>query len=231
MLKKTKKIQARGENTRTAIMQAAIELFAEFGYKGTPIRAIIKKSGASMGSFYHHFKDKADLYVTIAEEGSLAVRRFMRSVGDFESDAPLEERAWEFFRAYIDAASKHHSMVLLLISEKETLPPDIKQMVQEEIATHRRELEQGLSQGVEAGVLEPMNTRMASEAIVGMVLHMVKAYFMEPDLDKDEVITTLARSTIGILRSMPGGDKDAGISLAAGPTAGSVKNQSSDTRV
>lgn len=206
MLAHTKKNQARGNATRSAIIRAATELFAKSGYKGTPVRAILEKAGISMGSFYHHFEDKADLYISIADEGSLAVRRFMRSVGDFESGASLEDRVWAFFRAYIQAASKTDSMVLLLISEKETLPANIKKMVEDEIDRHRKELEQGLAAGVEAGFLKPLDVRMTSEAIVGMVRHMAKIYFTDPTLDEEDVIKTLARSTIGILRSMPGMD-------------------------
>jgi len=200
---KARRTQVRGEVTRAAIMRAAIELFAENGYKGASVRAIAEKAETSMGSFYHHFSDKADLYIQIADEGSLAVRRFMRSVGDFGSGMSVEERVWEFFRAYVDAVDRHSSMVLLLISEKETLPPRIKKMVEGEISLHRRELEQGLTAGVEAGSLEPMDARMASEVIVGMVIHMVKVYFADPTVRREAVINTLARATIGVLRSLP----------------------------
>ena len=200
---KTRKTQVRGEVTRAAIIRAAIELFAENGYKGTSVRAIADKAETSMGSFYHHFGDKADLYIQIADEGSLAVRRFMRDVGDFGSDMSVEERVWEFFRAYVDAVDKHGAMVLLLISEKETLPPGIKKVVEGEINLHRRELEQGFTAGVKAGVLEPMDARMASEVIVGMVVHMIKVYFADPAVQREAVINTLARATIGILRSLP----------------------------
>jgi len=203
MLLRARKTQARGEMTRAVIMRTATELFSENGYKGTSVRAIADKAGTSMGSFYHHFSDKADLYIQIADEGSLAVRRFMRDVGDFGSGMSLEERTWEFFKAYIDAADKHNSMVLLLTSEKETLPPSIKKMVAGEIHLHRRELEQGLSAGVDAGILGPMDTRMVSEAIVGMVIHMVKVYFTDPTVQREAVIKTLACATIGILSSMP----------------------------
>ena len=203
MLNRPKKVQARGEATRSAIMKAAIALFAQNGFKGTSVREIVKNAETSMGSFYHHFQDKADLFIQIADEGSLAVRRFMRGAGNFDSDMPLEERTWNFFNAYIEAADKHDAMVLLLISEKETLPPKVKRVVAEEIDRHRRELEQGLTAGVAAGVLEPMDARMASEAIVGMVLHLVRVYFTDVSVKREDVVSALARSTIGILRTMP----------------------------
>jgi len=204
MINRSRKGQARGEATRAAIMRAATGLFAESGFKGTAVRTIVREAGASMGSFYHHFRDKADLYIQIADEGGLAVRRFMRRVGDFGTGQAMEDRVWEFFSAYVDAADKHDAMVLLLLAEKETLPPAIKEVVSAEIDHHRRELEEGLASGVQAGVLVPMDVRMASEAVVGMVLHLLKVYFTDPTVERKGIVDALARGTIGILRTMPG---------------------------
>lgn len=46
---------------RRAIMDAALELFVENGMSATTLDQILDRSGASVGSFYHHFKDKADV--------------------------------------------------------------------------------------------------------------------------------------------------------------------------
>ena len=59
MLQRSKKSQARGAATQKVIMQAATQLFAERGFKGTTVRAIVETAKTSMGSFYHHFQDKS----------------------------------------------------------------------------------------------------------------------------------------------------------------------------
>jgi len=41
--------------TRDNILQAAIRLYREYGYRGTSMQQIIKQSGATAGSVYHHF--------------------------------------------------------------------------------------------------------------------------------------------------------------------------------
>lgn len=56
-----------GNSSRTAIVKAATELFAEHGFEGTSTRAIIEASGTSKGSFYHFFASKEDLYATVLE--------------------------------------------------------------------------------------------------------------------------------------------------------------------
>src|SRR5262245_66690475 len=51
----------RGEQTRTTVFAAALELFRERGYEATTMRAIAGRAGVSLGSSYHYFPSKAHL--------------------------------------------------------------------------------------------------------------------------------------------------------------------------
>ena len=47
------------------ILQAAAELFMEFGYAATSIDAVAERLGATKGRIYHHYRSKADLYFDV----------------------------------------------------------------------------------------------------------------------------------------------------------------------
>ena len=51
----------RGETSRAAIFQAALDLFQERGYEATTMRAIAGRAGVSLGSSYHYFPSKEHL--------------------------------------------------------------------------------------------------------------------------------------------------------------------------
>ena len=51
----------RGETSRAAIFQAALDLFQERGYEATTMRAIAERAGVSLGSSYHYFPSKEHL--------------------------------------------------------------------------------------------------------------------------------------------------------------------------
>lgn len=57
----------RGEETRAQIVTVATRLFAERGYEGTSIEAVLHESEMSRGSLYHHFGGKQALFEAVLE--------------------------------------------------------------------------------------------------------------------------------------------------------------------
>ncbi len=53
--------QTKSENTRHAILDAAIRCFYEFGYNNTTTEKIAKEAGVSRGAMLHHFPSRAQL--------------------------------------------------------------------------------------------------------------------------------------------------------------------------
>jgi AcrR family transcriptional regulator len=61
--------RVRGEQTRRALIDAGRELFVEQGFFNTSIGDLVAKSGVgTRGAFYHHFKDKAQLFRAVFED-------------------------------------------------------------------------------------------------------------------------------------------------------------------
>jgi AcrR family transcriptional regulator len=53
------------KRTKLKILENALELFAEKGFKGTSISEIAKSAGVSKGLAYNYFKDKNELMVSV----------------------------------------------------------------------------------------------------------------------------------------------------------------------
>jgi AcrR family transcriptional regulator len=67
----------RSDDRRQRILDAALAAFDEQGYEATTIDDIRARSGASIGSIYHHFGDKASLAATLYEEALAQYREGM----------------------------------------------------------------------------------------------------------------------------------------------------------
>ena len=59
---KSKDAPTKGETTRLAIEDAAIELFMENGYHATSMRQIADHAGLALGGIYNHFTSKEELF-------------------------------------------------------------------------------------------------------------------------------------------------------------------------
>ena len=58
-------VEGAGSESRDEILQAAAELFMEFGYAATSIDAVAQRLGATKGRIYHHYRSKADLFFDV----------------------------------------------------------------------------------------------------------------------------------------------------------------------
>lgn len=54
--------------TRQSLLAAARQVFCSAGFNDAAIADVVARAGASVGSLYHHFGGKADLYLALYEE-------------------------------------------------------------------------------------------------------------------------------------------------------------------
>jgi AcrR family transcriptional regulator len=65
MTAKPKDTPTKGETTRIAIEDAAVELFMEKGYHATSMRQIAERAELALGGIYNHFKSKDEIFEAI----------------------------------------------------------------------------------------------------------------------------------------------------------------------
>lgn len=92
--------EERSERSRTAILDAALELFSHRGYGATSMRDIAGTAGVSTGSVYHHFKDKESIFQALLERFRAITQR-----PDFPINVALDDGAFlDDFTVLADAA-------------------------------------------------------------------------------------------------------------------------------
>lgn len=62
--------QQRGEETRTRILEAALELFAANGFEGASTRTIAERAGVNLPAIQYYFGSKEGLYRAVVEQFS-----------------------------------------------------------------------------------------------------------------------------------------------------------------
>jgi AcrR family transcriptional regulator len=81
------------EEKKALIMEVALYLFANEGFRGTTINNIAKHAGISKGLLYIYFKSKEDLLSEIIEKSVSEIYNYF----DLNRDGYLTEEEFEFF--------------------------------------------------------------------------------------------------------------------------------------
>lgn len=68
---------AKSETTRAAILDAALEVFAEGGYRAGSLREVASRVGLSEPAILHHFRSKSLLLAAVLERRDDLSRRFI----------------------------------------------------------------------------------------------------------------------------------------------------------
>ena len=90
---------SRSAETRRVLLAAAREVFAAHGYDGASIADVVERAGSSVGSLYHHFGGKAELFVALWQDHQDAQEQRVVS-------AVAKARAQEEARAQGEAARR-----------------------------------------------------------------------------------------------------------------------------
>ena len=84
------------EYTRNNIIKAAVSLFAERGYDGTSIRAIVSKARVNQAAINYHFKGKEGLYFEVLKVAFAGYLRLDNFDPERLKDMPREEAMRSF---------------------------------------------------------------------------------------------------------------------------------------
>jgi TetR/AcrR family transcriptional regulator, transcriptional repressor for nem operon len=113
-----------GEATQQRLIDSALSLYAQRGYAGTCLEAILQRASSSKGAFYHHFDSKETLTARAVERHWRSLLEVLQAVWDGEADKSkkLANLTASLRRAY-DERSPGGCPLGLLGFESRSLPP------------------------------------------------------------------------------------------------------------
>lgn len=170
------KVRQKKDAKRTALMQTAVQIFAEKGYHAATVRDIVKKAGVAIGTFYFYFPDKETLFIYLYEEtADFLIQTIEQGLVSRNS---LHQQMMAGLQAYVNIALYEPAVAhLLLVGGIGTVPALAKKR-----AVFRERMVQIwlnlLTQALDAALIPDQNLRRSSEAIAGavdeVILHLIE---------------------------------------------------------
>jgi len=166
---------AQGRATRGQLIEVATRLFAEHGYEGTSIEAVLSAAGVSRGALYHHFAGKEALFEAVvsavSEQVTVKLTETVQGCAD-----PLDAMRTAAL-AWIDLAADPVIQRVVLVDAPSVLGWD-----------RWRAMDDGRTLGAMRAMLQAISDsgRLPAE-LVGPFSHMILAAL-------DEIVLVIARA-------------------------------------
>lgn len=195
----TEKTRQKKDAKRSALMQAAVRVFAQKGYHAATIRDIVAAAGVAVGTFYFYFPDKETLFVYLYEETAEFLLQAIQQAVNSRVTLPKQIQA--AVQAYVNIGIYEPAVVsLLLVGGVGALPA---------LVNRRAEFREGminiwqrpLDHALDQGQISPQNTRRTAEALAGAFDEIVLQLLEQPNA-RNEASAAVADMTGFALRAV-----------------------------
>ncbi len=175
---------------RLAILDAARAVFAEMGYGATTVRDIIRRTGLASGTFYNYFKSKEEVFQAIMDESALRIRPRLK-------EERLKARTFEdflqgMFTAFFTYVLEDNREYQMMRANTGAIRV---RMDTPEVIAGFEELRVDVDEGIERGVVPPVDADYLTAALIGVAFEMADRIVKRDNPDAEEA----ARFATGLI--------------------------------
>lgn len=160
---------AQGEDRRQLILETALALFTRRGFFNTSVHDIQRIAGVSIGSIYHHFKNKEGLAKALYDDQVEHMARAMEAIMAEHRSAHDRCRAVISHLFDLTEASPEAMQFILYAKHREFLPGE------KPVCSSRpfELMKQMVIEGMAAGEIREMESYVAATALFGGAIRLV----------------------------------------------------------
>jgi len=171
-------MQQRSEETRSRIMDSAVDLFSDRGFGAASVDDICAEAGISKGAFYHHFESKQALFLALLDDWLKTIDNVIEA----SKDKTVPEAFIQMMEAfpYIFKSAGHH---LPMFMEFWSQASRDKKVWEAGIAPYRRYHKYFTSlieKGVDEGSFVDVDPQIASRLIVSAAMGLLLQGLLDP---------------------------------------------------
>lgn len=191
--------------TREQLLDAAMELFARKGYRGTSVRDLAAGAGVTTGGFYSNFRSKSDIYIAILDRITTTIEQIVDELTN-ETIEVMKQRGGSHmeYRLFsrpllrlLDEASRHDAVLQILLREGLGRDPDFQREIDRVWERFVHTVKRALDTYIDAGFARPYDTELMARALVPMSIAMGLYDVRTKGARRKEIVSLLAAMAQG----------------------------------
>ena len=181
------------QERRRQILSAAKAVFAEAGYHGASIHAIIERAQIARGTFYLYFSSKAAVFDSILDQAMTDLRGKLRRIEVADPAAPPPQvQLREQVVATLEYIVGDRALATLLLSAGHTPDVDASERLEMFFTEVRDLLQRALETGMEIGLVRRCQPELVASAMLGMTRGVIELLVRRTDkASVDEVVSEM----------------------------------------
>ena len=191
------------QERRRQILAAAKSVFADAGYHGASIHAIIERAQIARGTFYLYFESKAAVFDSILDQALADLRARIHRIEVVDPAAPpVQVQLREQVVATLEYIVKDRALATLLLSAGHTPDVEAAERLDQFFAEMRDLLRRALESGMEIGLLRKVHPDLVSAARLGLVRGVIEHLVRKDgEMTVDDVVNELLMVALrGVLK-------------------------------
>lgn len=166
---------------RHQILEAAKHVFAEAGYHGASINAIIERAAIARGTFYLYFESKSAVFSSILDQAMADLRARMHriEVTDPKAGPPQAQLRAQIVSA-LEYVVQDRALAMLLLSAGHTPDAEAAERLAQFYAEVRDLLRRAFESGQALKLLRTVQPELAAAATLGMIRGVVEMLVARP---------------------------------------------------
>jgi AcrR family transcriptional regulator len=164
------------EARREQILKAAREVFAERGYHGASVSAIVARCGVAQGTFYLYFQSKREVFEALLDAFAETIYRTFFLPG--AERVITQEEVWSRFVIIsswaLEVFSANQDLARLFLLEAPAREPGFEEKVSR---LHQRLVQATAANfelWMERGLLRPADPKVLALCVIGMIEHLLR---------------------------------------------------------
>jgi AcrR family transcriptional regulator len=177
------------ENTKSRILDAALDVFASKGYHDASVDEIVERSETSKGSIYFHFPNKQKLFLALVDKfADLLERRIIEAISEEEEGIHRVNAA---LQACLDTFGKYRPLTKILLVQALGLGALFEDKRREVNDRFAHLIKTYLDQAILVGDIDPVDSEVVAYIWLGAIYEIVIRWVNTGQPEPERIIRTL----------------------------------------